>query len=69
MKGAGTEIVVVTPLGGLPVVGDVLDGLTLTTGYAEEEMATVANTTDRHEYTAALTGSYGNFKFGYQRSY
>ena len=67
MKGAGTEIVVVTPLGGLPVVGDVLDGLTLTTGYAEEEMATVANTTDRHEYTAALTGSYGNFKFGYQR--
>ena len=67
MKGTGTEIVVVTPLGGLPVVGDVLDGLTLTTGYAEEEMATVANTTDRHEYTAALTGSYGNFKFGYQR--
>ena len=67
MKGSGTEIVVVTPLGGLPVVGDVLDGFTLTAGYAEEEMATVANTTDRHEYTAALTGSIGNFKFGYQR--
>ena len=67
MKGTGTEIVVVTPLGGLPVVGDVLEGLTLTAGFAEEELATVANTTDRHEATVALTGSYGNFKFGYQR--
>ena len=67
MKGSGTEIVLVTPLGGLPVVGDVLDGFTITAGYAEEELATVANTTDRHEYTAALTGSVGNFKFGYQR--
>jgi len=67
MKGSGTEIVVITPLGGLPVVGDVLGGLTFTAGYAEEEMATVDNTSDRQEYTAALTGSYGNFKFGYQR--
>ena len=66
-KGTGTEIVLVTPLGGLPVVGDVLDGFTLTAGYAEEEMSQAANTTDRHEYTAALTGSVGNFKFGYQR--
>ena len=67
MKGSGTEIVVITPLGDLPVVGSYLDGLTLTAGYAEEEMATVANTTDRQEATLALTGSYGNFKFGYQR--
>ena len=67
MKGSGTEIVVVTPLGGLPVVGDVLDGFTLTLGYAEDEVSTVANTSDRFEYTAALTGSVGNFKFGYQR--
>ena len=66
-KGTGTEIVLVTPLGGLPVVGDVSDGFTLTAGYAEEEMSQAANTTDRHEYTAALTGSVGNFKFGYQR--
>ena len=66
-NGSGNELVVITPLGGLPVVGDVLDGFTLTAGYAEEELATVANTTDRHEYTAALTGSVGNFKFGYQR--
>jgi len=67
MKGSGTEIVVVTPLGGLPIVGDVLDGFTVTAGYAEEEMATVANTSDRQEATIALTGSVGNFKFGYQR--
>ncbi len=67
MKGSGTEIVVITPLGDLPVVGSYLDGLTLTAGYAEEEMATVANTSDRQEATLALTGSYGNFKFGYQR--
>ena len=66
-KGSGTEIVVVTPLGGLPFVGDVLEGFTLTTGYAEEEMSQAANTTDRFEYTGALTGSIGNFKFGYQR--
>ncbi len=67
MKGSGTEIVVVTPLGGLPIVGDVLDGFTLTLGYSEDEVSTVANTSDRFEYTAALTGSIGNFKFGYQR--
>ena len=66
-NGSGNELVVITPLGGLPVVGDVLDGLTLTLGYAEDEVSTVANTSDRFEYTAALTGSVGNFKFGYQR--
>ena len=66
-NGSGNELVVITPLGGLPVVGDVLDGLTLTLGYAEDEVSTVANTSDRFEYTGALTGSYGNFKFGYQR--
>ena len=57
-NGSGNELVVITPLGGLPVVGDVLDGLTLTLGYAEDEVSTVANTSDRFEYTGALTGSY-----------
>ena len=66
-NGSGNELVVITPLGGLPVVGDVLDGLTLTLGYAEDEVSTVANTSDRFEYAGALTGSIGNFKFGYQR--
>ena len=48
-NGSGNELVVITPLGGLPVVGDVLDGLTLTLGYAEDEVSTVANTSDRFE--------------------
>ena len=65
-KGTGTELVVKTALGDLPVVGAFLGGNTLTLGYAEEEMSTVANTTDRHEATAALTGSFGNFSYGYQ---
>ena len=65
-KGSGTELVVKTALGDLPVVGSFLGGNTLTLGYAEEEMSTVANTTDRFEATAALTGSFGNFSYGYQ---
>ena len=65
-KGAGTEIVVKTPMGDLPFVGDFLGGNTLTVGYAEEEMSQAANTSDRFEITAALTGSIGNFSYGYQ---
>ena len=65
-KGAGTEIVVKTPMGDLPFVGGFLGGNTLTVGYAEEEMSQAANTTDRFEITAALTGSIGNFSYGYQ---
>ena len=65
-KGAGTELVIKTALGDVPVVGDVLGGNTLTVGYAEEEMSQAANTTDRFEITAALTGSIGQFSYGYQ---
>jgi hypothetical protein len=64
--GSGMEIVVKTALGDLPVVGSFLGGNTLTLGYAEEEMEQVANTTDRHEATVALTGSIGNLSYGYQ---
>jgi len=64
--GSGMEVVVKTALGDLPVVGSFLGGNTLTLGYAEEEMEKVANTTDRFEMTAALTGSIGNFSYGYQ---
>jgi hypothetical protein len=64
--GSGMEVVVKTALGDLPVVGSFLGGNTLTLGYAEEEMERVANTTDRHEATVALTGSIGNFSYGYQ---
>jgi hypothetical protein len=65
-KGSGMEVVVKTALGDLPVVGSFLGGNTLTLGFAEEEMERVANTTDRHEATVALTGSIGNFSYGYQ---
>jgi len=65
-KGSGTELVIRTALGDVPFVGSFLDGNNLTLGYAEEEMHTLANTTDRHEATVALTGSYGNFSYGYQ---
>ena len=65
-KGSGMEVVVKTALGDLPVVGSFLGGNTLTLGYAEEEMEQLDNTTDRHEATVALTGSIGNFSYGYQ---
>jgi hypothetical protein len=65
-KGSGMEVVVKTALGDLPVVGSFLGGNTLTLGYAEEEMSQLANTTDRHEATVALTGSIGNLSYGYQ---
>ena len=66
-NGSGNELVIITSLGDLPVVGGYLDGFKLTAGYSDDEVSTVANTTDRHEATVALTGAYGNFKFGYQR--
>jgi len=65
-KGSGFEVVTKTALGDLPVVGSFLGGNTLTLGYAEEEMEQLVNTTDRYEITAALTGSIGNFSYGYQ---
>jgi len=65
-KGSGMEIVTKTALGDLPFVGGFLGGNTVTLGYAEEEMEQVANTSDRVELTAALTGSIGNLSYGYQ---
>ena len=65
LVGSGTELVAKTNLGDVPFLG-ILDGNTLTVGYAEEETSTVANTTDRIEATVALTGSVGNFSYGYQ---
>jgi len=67
--GSGMEVVVKTALGDLPVVGSFLGGNTLTLGFAEDEVNTVANTTDGHEATVALTGSYGNFSYGYQKEF
>jgi len=67
--GSGSEIVVKTALGDLPFVGGFLGGNTLTMGYAEDEVSTINATSDRLEGTVALTGSYGNFSYGYQKDY
>jgi hypothetical protein len=64
-KGSGTEIVIKTALGDIPGL-DALSGNTLTLGYAEEETHKLANTTDRHEATVALTGAVGALSYGYQ---
>ena len=63
--GSGLEVVVKTSLGDVPFLG-FLDGNTLTAGYAEEEVNTALNSTDRFEATVALTGTIGNFSYGYQ---
>jgi len=63
--GSGLEVVVKTSLGDVPFLG-FLDGNTLTAGYAEEEVNTAVNSTDRIEATVALTGTIGNLSYGYQ---
>jgi hypothetical protein len=65
--GSGYEVAIKTAMGDLPVVGSFLDGNTLTLGFAEEEVGTAANTTDRIEATVALTGTIGQFSYGYQK--
>ena len=67
LVGSAKELVVRTALGEVPYIGSYLDGHNLTLGYATSQEATVANTSDLHEATAALTGSFGNFSYGYQR--
>jgi hypothetical protein len=67
--GSGYELVSKTSLGDLPVIGSFLDGNTLTLGVAEDEVNTAANTTDGLELSAAITGSYGNFSYGYQKKH
>jgi hypothetical protein len=67
--GSGEELVIKNNMGDLPVIGSFLDGNTLTLGYASEEVSTITATSDRLEGTAAITGSYGNFSYGYQKKY
>ena len=64
--GSGFEITTQTALGDVPFLGDFLGGNTLTLGYGEGQTSTVTNTSDAFEATVALTGSYGNFSYGYQ---
>ena len=67
--GSGSSITLKTPFAGLPVIGGALDGLVLTTGYAESENNTVASTDEEVELTAALNYSYGPLSLGYQKKY
>jgi hypothetical protein len=67
--GSGSSISLKTPLSGLPVVGGALDGLVLTTGYAEAELSRVANTDKEVELTAALNYTRGPLSLGYQKKY
>jgi hypothetical protein len=64
--GSGFEVTTQTALGDLPLVGSFLDGNTITLGYGEGQTSRIANTTDAFEATAALTGSFGNFSYGFQ---
>ena len=64
--GSGFEVTTKTALGDLPLVGSFLDGNTITLGYGEGQTSTVTNTSDAFEATAALTGSFGNFSYGFQ---
>jgi hypothetical protein len=68
-NGSGTSISLKTPFAGLPVVGGALDGLVLTTGYAEAEISRVANTDNEIELTAALNYTRGPLSLGYQKKY
>lgn len=67
--GSGSSISLKTPFAGLPVVGGALDGLVLTTGYAEEENNTATNTDKGIELTAALNYTRGPLSLGYQKKY
>ena len=65
--GSGESISIKTNLADLPVLGAFLDGATLTTGYETSETSTIANTSDAHDLTAALTYSIGDLSLGVQR--
>ena len=65
--GSMYEVSIKTALGDLPFVGSYLDGATLTTGFAEHDHSTIANTDDAFDVTAALNYSTGPFSLGVQK--
>ena len=67
--GSGYSAALTTNMANIPVVGGMLDGLTLTTGITEKETSTVAKTKDALELTAALNYAYGPVKLGYQKKF
>jgi outer membrane protein OmpU len=67
--GSGYSATLTTPMNGLPLVGSMLEGLVLTTGIEEQEVSTVAKTSDSLGLTAALNYAYGPIKIGYQKKF
>lgn len=67
--GSAYSATLTTPLSGIPAIGSVLEGATLTTGIAERETGRTANTADLLELTAALNYVYGPVSFGYQKTF
>jgi len=67
--GSAYSVSLVTPMSNMPLIGGALDGLVLTTGLAEAEISTAANTNDELELTAALNYSYGPVSIGYQKKF
>jgi len=65
--GSMSEITIKTNLADLPVLGSYLDGATLTTGFAEHDHSTLANTDDAFDVTAALNYSTGALSLGVQK--
>jgi hypothetical protein len=64
--GAANAVTITTDLSAL---SSEMAGATLTTGYADYENNTVAQTNDGTELTAALNYVYGPVKVGYQKKY
>lgn len=67
--GSAYSATLTTPLSGIPAIGSLLEGATLTTGVAERETGRTANTADLLELTAALNYVYGPVSFGYQKTF
>ncbi len=65
--GSGQSVSIKTNLADIPVLGSYLDGATLTLGYEEDEVSTIAATEDAVDGTIALNYTTGNFAFGVQR--
>ena len=65
--GSMYEVSIKTPMGDLPFVGSYLDGVTLTTGFAEHDHNTAAKVDDAFDVTAALNYATGPFSFGIQK--
>ena len=67
--GSAYSATLTTPLSGIPAIGSLLEGATVTTGIAERETGRVARTADLLELTAALNYAYGPISFGYQKTF